>query len=290
MAIGSLTRWGDRMPYLPAAFLVHVPFEAGADALGLGWDTRILSWAALAGVLVLLARRPGPPWARIGAVLVAANAFTVTYLAWGTNDAFALAAFLAAIVLARERPVLAGGLLAVAISTKFLFLVAVVPLAAVTWAVAGRPGLRRWWSLPAVLAVTGLPYLLWAPGPFLDDVLWFNLGRTEPLMPTSGLGLPAAAPDLFGGPVLAAITLAGGLFAFVGVPLLARRWRSFLLVGPLTSLALLGLLIPARTFQINYLALVVGAAATGWLAIGDRVGTSPPVAVEVPHSGADPAT
>jgi hypothetical protein len=55
---------------------------------------------------------------------------------------------------------------------------------------------------------------------------------------------------------------------------MARRCRSIWLVGPLTSLALLGVLVPARTFQINYLVLVVASAATGWLFAARTAGTA----------------
>lgn len=131
----------------------------------------------------------------------------------------------------------------------------------------GWTRVRVWWSFPATMAVTCVPFLIWSAGPFLDDVLWFNLGRTEPLMPTSGLGLPAVAPDVFHGPLLGASTLAGMVLAFAVVPWLAARLRSLAWVGPLTALGLVGLLLPARTFQINYLVLIVMAATTGWWAV-----------------------
>jgi hypothetical protein len=105
-------------------------------------------------------------------------------------------------------------------------------------------------------------------------VVWFNLGTTEPKMPTSGLGLPAVAPGVFHGPALVLATAVGALVAFVAVPWLAGRGRSIWLVGPLTSLALLGLLVPARTFQTNYLVLVVASAATGWLFVAGTAGTA----------------
>lgn len=276
----------DHDPYLPGSFLVHVPFVLVATGFGVTWDPRILGWAALVAVVVVLARRPGPAFARLGAVAAVGNAFTITYLAWGTNDAFAVCCFVLALALASGRqPRLgwAGVALAVAISFKFLFLVAVPPLLVVVFAQAGWVGVRRWWTTPAVLAVTCLPYLVWSPGDFLDDVVWFNLGRTEPLMPTSGLGLPAVAPGVFHGVVLGAVTMLGLAIAFVVVPLVplvARRARSLGWVGPLTSLGLLGLLVPARTFQINYLVLIVASAATGWWLVGE----------DAPDRTLDPAT
>lgn len=273
----------ERMPYLPAAFLVHVPFVAVSETAGVDWDTRILGWLALVGAAVVLARRPGPEWARAGSVLLLGNAYTFTYLAWGTNDSLAVCALVVALAWAEDRPGPAAMALAVAVSVKFLLLVAVAPLAVVVVARSGWVGLRRWWPAPALLAATCLPYLLAAPADFVDDVVWFNLGRTEPLMPTSGLGLPAVAEGVFTGPLLAVVTVAGFAAAFVLVPVLARRWPSPAIVGPLCSLGLLGLLVPARTFQINYLVLVVAAAATGWWAVGDRYRTSAGEATAGPH-------
>ena len=37
-----------------------------------------------------------------------------------------------------------------------------------------------------------------------------------------------------------------------------------------TAVAMVGVLVPARTFQGNYLAAVAGMLATGWLVVGDR--------------------
>lgn len=255
---------GAHDPYLPASFLVQVPFVVGADAAGLTWDPRILGVLALAATAAVLAHRPGPAWARVGAVLTLGSAFTVTYLAWGTNDSLAACFLVLALALAERRPRAAGVALAVAISCKVLLLVAVPPLLVVVLAGAGWAGVRRWWTLPATLAVTCLPFFVASPGAFLDDVIWFNLGRTKPLMPTSGLGLPAVTS--VAGPLLALVTLGGAAVALGVVPWLARRWSSagVALVGPLTALALLGVLVPARTFQVNYLVLVVAVAATGW--------------------------
>lgn len=264
----------DHQPYLPASFLVQVPFVLAADALGATWDPRVLAWAVLSATAVVVARRPGPAWARLGAVATVASAFTFTYLAWGTNDSLAACCFVLALLAADSRPARpgwAGVALAVAVSCKFLYLVAVPPLLVIVAARAGWVGVRRWWTLPAVLAGTVVPFLFWSPNAFLDDVLWFNLGRTRPLMPTSGLGLPAAAPGAVHGTVLALLTLAGMMVTFGVVPWLALRLRlrSLAWAGPLTSLGLLGLLVPARTFQVNYVVLVVTSAATAWWIAGD---------------------
>ena len=72
---------------------------------------------------------------------------------------------------------------------------------------------------------------------------------------------PTARPRRTAGFAVIIVSL---VVAFGLVPWLAHRLARPAWVGPLTSLALLGLLIPARTFQVNYLVLVVTVAATGW--------------------------
>ncbi|HXH57367.1 hypothetical protein [Iamia sp.] len=63
--------------------------------------------------------------------------------------------------------------------------------------------------------------------------------------------------------------LAGGLAAAVA---LARRVDHVGILPVSSVLVLLGLLIPARTFQPNYLALVAGLLGTGWLVVGAHLG------------------
>jgi hypothetical protein len=274
-------------PYLPAAAVVHVPFVAAADALGVTWDPRILGWLALVAALVVVARRPEPAWARVGALLGVGSAFSVVYLAWGTNDLFAASLCVLALAWAKDRPGWAGATLAVALSAKVLLLALVPPLALAVFLVAdgggataagtvgsagsaGWAALRRWWTLPAVLAVTCLPALVADPSAFVDDTVWFNLGRSKPIMPTSGIGLPAVWPDLFHGPLLGVITLAGVALAFVAPLWAVRRWPSVWTAGAAAGIGLLGLMVPARTFQTNYLVLVATLAPLAWLALTDR--------------------
>ena len=256
-------------PYLPAAAIVHVPFVAAADALGTTWDPRVLGWIALVAALIVLARRPDPAWMRLGAILGVGGAFSIVYLAWGTNDLFAVSLVVLALCWADERPGLAGVTLAVALSAKVLLLVLVPPLALAVFAAGGVVALKRWWTLPAVLAATCAPLFLVNPAAFIDDTIWFNLGKAKPLMPTSGLGLAATYPGLFHGPLLGLVTLAGLALA-VALPLWAvRRWPSVWTAGAAAGIALLGVLVPARTFQTNYLVLVAALLPLAWLAKAD---------------------
>ena len=45
-----------------------------------------------------MARRPEPAWARLGAVLGVGSAFAIIYLSWGTNDPFAAALAVVALI------------------------------------------------------------------------------------------------------------------------------------------------------------------------------------------------
>ena len=256
----------DHYPYLPAFAMVHVPFVAAANALGTTWDPRILGWFVLVATLIVLARRPEPAWMRLGAICGVGGGFTMVFLAWGTNDLFAVAMAILALSLADRRPRTAGAVLAVALSAKVLLLVLVPPLALVVFAAGGWAAIKRWWTLPAVLAATCLPLLLADPHAFLDDTVWFNLGKTKPLMPTSGIGLPAVAPSAFHGPLLGIITLVGLVLA-LAVPIWAvRRWPSVWTAGAAAGLSLFFVLEPARTFQTNYLVLIAALLPLGWLA------------------------
>lgn len=268
----------DHFPYLPAAAIVHTPFVLGADAAGWVWDPRILGWGAMVAALVALARRPEADWLKLGAICGLAGPFSIVYLSWGTNDLLAVSLAVLALCLADRRPGWAGVVLAVALSTKLLLAVLVPPLVVVLAVAGGWEALKRWWTLPATLVVTCLPFFIADPQAFLDDTVWFNLGRTEPLMPTSGLGLPAVAPG-FDGVLLAAVTALGILVAFVAPMWAARRWPSVWTAGAAAGLALLPLLIPARTFQINYLVLVAALVPLAWLALA-RFGRPPLIDAE----------
>ena len=210
--------------------------------------------------------------------------FSAVYLAWGTNDVFAVSLAILAVALAVRRPALAGVLLAVALSAKLLLVPLVPALGLALWLRGGAGLVKRWWTLPATFVVTCVPFLVISAGPLLDDTIWFNLGRSEPRMPTSGLGLPAVAPGLPGG-VVAVATLLGLAFAF-GFPLLAvRRRPSVWVAAAATGAGLLGLLIPARTFQANYLVLVASLVGLVWLGVTDHGS-----AAAVSESEVDPAT
>lgn len=259
-------------PYLPGAFLADVPGAALPAGSHLG-DPRVLMFATFAVSVLLISRDRSPGWARVAAIAASTGPIVAMHLAYGTNDTWAAALVVIAALLAERRPRLAALGLGLAISVKVLVALAVLPFALWVWDRGGSAALRRWWPTPAFLAVTCLPFLVVGPRAFLDDTVLFWAGANERPFPTSGFGLPAVAPDLFHGPLLAVTTLALAAAGMGGAVLLVRRFPHHAAVLPVaTAAAMAGVLVPARTFQGNYLAAVAGMLATGWLVVGDRLG------------------
>lgn len=258
----------DHMPYLPGAFLVAVPGALLERAVGVGGDPRWVMGALVVAAVVALARRPEEAWARAAALFAFGSAFVVGYAAWGTNDAAVAALLVLAACGARRHPGGAGLALALAVSYKAPLAVAAVPWAVWVVRTDGWRALRRWWTLPAALAASTVPFLVWSPSALVEDTLAFWAGRTDRPFPASGLGLAYRLPDLMEGPLGAVVTLAcavGGLAAAVA---LVRRFAHPAILPVAAAVSLLGLLVPARTFQPNYLAVVVGGLACGWLLLG----------------------
>jgi hypothetical protein len=255
----------EHFPYLPGAFLVQVPFLALGDLIGLEWDPRLLGLGLVALTAVVFARRPEAPWARAGAILTLGSAFTVAFASWGRNDAIPSTLFILACFAASRRPRLAGLMLGVAISFKFLFLVALPPL--VWWVVdrQGWPAVKRWWPAPAFLAVTCLPFLLADPVAFVEDTVLFNFGLTDLVYPASGIGLPVIARDVFHGPTLAVATLVCEVLAVTLPVVIARRARRLTAVPVAAAVGLWFLVLPSRTFQHDYLGFLVVLCSTAWL-------------------------
>lgn len=252
-------------PYLPGSFLVQIPALALADLAGWTWDPRLFGLTLLAATMAFYARRPEAPWARASAILTMGCSFTVLFASWGRNDAIPSTLFVLACFSAISRPRLAGLMLGLAISFKFLFLVALLPLG---WWVrdrAGSAGLKRLWTMPAFLAVTILPFFVVDPSAFVEDTLLFNLGLTDLVYPASGIGLPVLAPGVFHGPVLAGSSLLIEAAAFTIPVLIARRAGRLTAVPVAASVGLFLLVLPSRTFQHDYFGFLVVLASTLWL-------------------------
>ncbi len=264
----------DHMPYLPGAFVVAIPGVVVERVTGVGGDPRWVMGALVAGALVALARRPEALWARAAAVVAFGSSFVLVYASWGTNDAAAAALVILAMVGVRRHPGWAGLALALAVSYKAPLVLGLVPWALWEARHHGWIGaLRRWWTFPVALTVTCVPFLLWSPSAFVDDTVDFWLGRGPEVFPASGLGLGYRFPDLMAGPVGLVLTIACALVGLAAGSALARRVDHEAVLPVAAAVVLLGLFVPARTFQPNYLALVTGLLATGWLLASGRDGS-----------------
>lgn len=251
------------VPYLPGAVLLDAAPTAVAEALGLGWDARLLYLGIVAATVAVVLRTDRSAGVRLAICLAVLNPMTFYYLLWGSNDAAAGCLVLLAVLLARTRPALAGVLLALALSFKPIVAIMVLPLLLAVWLRGGRAALVRWWTLPATLAATALPFLLAGPGDLVEDTVRYNLGLTAERFPTSGIGLPARF-GLFHGPVLALATLGLTLAAILVPILLVRRGRTEARVAVAACAGFVLLLTPARTFQVNYLLIPMAVSALVW--------------------------
>ncbi|HYI63163.1 MAG TPA: hypothetical protein VEW93_15335 [Acidimicrobiales bacterium] len=272
----------DHLPYLPGAVLVAVPGVLLERALGVGGDPRWVMGLFVLAAVVALARRPEEAWARAAAIVAFGSASVVVYAAWGTNDAAAAALVVLAALGARRHPGWAGAALALAVSYKAPLALGLVPWA--VWVVRrdGWAGLRPWGTAPALLAATTLPFLAWSPGDLVTDTLRFWTGTTGTPFPASGLGLGYRAPDLMESPLGPVVTVALAAAGLAGAVALARRVAHPAVLPVASALVLLGLLVPARTFQPNYLGLLSGCLACGWLlAPGARLHDGAPAPVEM---------
>lgn len=273
------------IPYLPAMFLLPIPVRAASEAL-FDWYDQRLFYLLAALVLVLVSGRlvgGGRP-RRIVWLLVGVSPFLLPFLRIGRNDVVLLALLaLMALALKRGRTVWAAGLLGLACASK-QFAWFVVPFFLIwLWRderVDGRSAGRALTALVAVGGLVCLPFLLWGPEAFLEDVLFFNLGLTAdayPLRPDSsgvaaialGLGWATGLRDGF--PLWAfqlLVTLPLAALGAVGVWRKPSAARVFLA----SALALWAALFCSAFFALNYWShpafMVLAAALLGLGEVG----------------------
>jgi hypothetical protein len=189
-------------PYLPASFLLPAPLIALADAAGVPFDQRLvylLLWAAGVWLAPLAFRHRGA--GELAQTCFALNPLVVPFLVVGRNDVYVVAFLLFALVaLARRHALAFFGCLALACAIKqFAWLVAPFLLVC-AWRTWPRPTLRRGLVLGALLfAALVLPFLVWGPADFVDDVYRFNAGLSRdsyPLGGTPGFGFAMLAAVL----------------------------------------------------------------------------------------------
>jgi hypothetical protein len=282
-------------PYLPGTFVLPAPLIALADACRLPFDQRLV-YLLLYGAGVWLA-----PFAfqlrgagELAQTCFAFNPLVVPYVVVGRNDIYVVAFLLfACAALARRRAGAFFVSLALACAVKqFSWFVAPFLLIAAGRAWPRRTLVRGAVVGAAIFALLVLPFFLWGPADFIDDVYKFNAGLSRdsyPLGGTPGFGFAMAAAILGWAPDRAAyFPLTPYLLATalpLAVLLLVRLRRR-----PAMADALLGAFLVSfwifffsRVFNNNYFGVLAFLLQMGALAAAEQA-LAPvlpaPVAVE----------
>ncbi|MHB0875627.1 MAG: hypothetical protein ACYC5O_06255 [Anaerolineae bacterium] len=173
-------------PYLPWTLIASVPARALSYA-GLGWyDQRFVYLALFVLTLLLLpglARRPGDRLALV--MIVGLNPIMANDVIFGMNDSFVLAWIVLGLwLLARDRFGWAAVAIGLAWASKptawFLapFYLLYLARGAATLRAAAAQVWRRAWPAFAVATVLVVPFFLWEPFSFYDDVWAWAAGTS----------------------------------------------------------------------------------------------------------------
>jgi hypothetical protein len=181
------------LPYLPLPVLLGLPLRLGIEPLLGFYDQRFLYLLLLGLSFLFLARLFPAPDRPLGLALVFLNPLLIIYLIQGTIDIVLIFwMILGAYFLARSRVAAASicfGLAAV--SKQFAWFL--WPFLLALWLPSGgsrgyrlRVLVRR--VLPGAVAalLVILPFLLWSPRDFIEDVLLFNFGVLGTFYPFGG--------------------------------------------------------------------------------------------------------
>lgn len=265
--------------YLPFTVLVSVPFSLLSHAL-LGWyDQRfVYLLAAVFATIVLFRMARGREWKLLTVTVFLWNPLWLHYFFVGHNDILVFSLLVTSLWNLRNRHWLrAGAWYGLAAATKqSAWPLAPFLLAYLVWTARAE---RRDWR-PAVLLAAGiallviLPFFLWNPQAFLDDVYRYAAGSSATSYPIAGFGLSSTLLR-FGvlksmwDPYPAAL-----LQLIVGIPLLLFLLR-MLRRRPTLSRTILfsaifsfGIWYVSRFFHVSYLAFL-SALALSALALAD---------------------
>ncbi|MGW1174930.1 hypothetical protein ACWD4P_14545 [Kitasatospora sp. NPDC002543] len=238
-------------PYLPGMALLGLPRAlSGGSPLG---DARL--WCA--AVFLVCVLRTVPAGRRLGAAaLVASPVVALPLCVSGVDLPLTGLCRLALVRAAERRPVAAGLALAAACSLKWTAWPALAVVAALLAASAGRRAALRGTAVAVgAAAVAVLPVALRAPGPLVEQVFAFPIGRGR-------LATPAASP--LPGRLLADLGPAGwyvsvGLLLLaglaVGASLFVRPPRTAAAAAHRLALGLSAAFLLAPAGRFGYLAL-----------------------------------
>ncbi len=191
--------------YLPGMHLVMAPFFVLGRTLFGGFDPRLVTSLAFVMAILLAARLPATPEARLAAAaVVAVNPFVYWAQTFGTNDVLSAVPLLAAALLARRgRGSLAAVALGLGCAIKQLawpfapFLIIQLAGVGSFREALSAPGLRRLLKpgliASAVFAAVVAPIAALDPGAFVADVFRYQTGGPGsdqyPLGGTPGFGV-----------------------------------------------------------------------------------------------------
>jgi hypothetical protein len=264
--------------YLPLTFLLPLPLQALAEMNGGWFDQRFIHLVFFLVMLVASARLTDDPAKRlILAMALSLNPLFVGYFIEGRNDVIVLMWLIVTIGLARHgRMKWAALTLGLACATKhpaWLF----VPLFFIYASGAGTltQRLNRIKGPLIVLAITTglivLPWLLWNPAAFVDDVVGYLAGSSASSYPISGAGFGAGLVSIG---IIPSDTASFPFWLFqigLGLPILVilvrRQWRRPNLPEVVAGSGLLLFILQyfSRLFNDNYLGVIIAIMAVAAL-------------------------
>jgi Glycosyltransferase family 87 len=239
--------------YLPVMIAAYLPLGAPMGERGVVLTNLLLQFAAVALVFRLAQAIAGGSAGWIAALLYLSLPLVPFQLfAKGVTDLVAVLPLLLALVLLEHKPALAGFCIGLSMSAKLLPGLLLLPCCVPATARA-----RLVYAAGFVLGLLPvLPFLLWAPQPFIDNIFLFNLVR-PPDSTSWLLAAPALAADLAEGLTLGAF-LAVAAYILIRPPSLG--WRTGL--GVVLVLAAL-LCAPAAHHNYQLWWLLLMAALLG---------------------------
>ncbi|TMK85273.1 MAG: DUF2029 domain-containing protein [Actinobacteria bacterium] len=222
-------------PYLPAMLVFGLPRGLSGDAAAA--DARVafaVATLSIAGAAMWLARQGGSdPWGAFLFLVVLPTGALL--MATGGDDLPVLASMFLAVVLAwRERIVGAGVAAGLAAAMKQTAWPLLLFLAVAIWRGRGGKDVARFLGAAAAVAVpVVLPFVVWNPAAFVEDVVRFPLGLghqpTPAGTPTLGHAIVAAFPS-------ARTPLTATLAAVIAAcGLLLLLWRPARSIGAATA-------------------------------------------------------
>lgn len=274
--------------YLPLTFLLPLPLQAWAEMNGGWFDQRFIHLVFFIVMILAGTKLTDDPAKRlIVAMALGLNPLFVGYFIEGRNDVIVLTWLIVTIGLARRgRMRWAALTLGLACATKhpaWLF----VPLFFIYASGAGTltQRLNRIKVPLIVLAITTglivLPWLIWSPSAFVDDVAGYLAGSSASSYPISGAG--------FGAGLVAIGIIPSNIAAFpfwlfqigLGLPILVllvkRQWQQPNLPEVVAGSGLLLFILQyfSRLFNDNYLGVIIAIMAIAAL-MDENTLASPP--------------